>query len=179
MQNYNGPSLGIIHVRTRPGYRSKGLLQAGGRILNCALGRSGIGTKTGEGDGITPRGRFLLLAALIRTDKCPLRRGRIDYHTIRPEDGWCDATGDRNYNRPVDLPYAASHEKLWRDDHLYDVALVMDFNVSQRMSVGGSAIFFHLAREGYSATEGCVAISRRDMLWLLPRIGPDTVMLVE
>lgn len=179
MQNYYGPSLGIIRVASRPGNRSLGLLQAAGRVIPCALGRSGIGIKRGEGDGITPRGRFLLLAAMIRMDKCPLRRGRVEYQQIAPDDGWCDAPQDRNYNRPVHLPYAASHEKLWRDDHLYDVAMVMDHNVTRHMSVGGSAIFFHLASDDYRATEGCVAIARRDMLWLLPQIGPQTVMVIE
>lgn len=73
----------------------------------------------------------------------------------------------------------ASHEKLKRDDHLYDMVVVMDHNVTRHLSVGGSAIFFHLAYDDYRPTEGCVAISRRDMEWLLPRIGPQTIMIVE
>ena len=127
---------------------------------------------------MTPRGRFRLLGAMIRKDRIAIREAKIDLTSIEEDDGWCDAPGDRNYNRPVTLPYAASHEKLARDDHLYDIALVMDFNVSKRMTVGGSAIFFHLARDGYSPTEGCVAVSRRDMEWLLPRIGPNTMMVI-
>lgn len=178
MQNYYGPALTYLRVTTRPGHISLGLLHAGGRTMNCALGRSGIGIKRGEGDGITPTGSFHLLGAMIRKDKIPLRSAALNLQSIEPNDGWCDAPGDRNYNRPIPLPYAASHEQLWRTDDLYDIALVMDFNVSRRMTVGGSAIFFHLARPDYSPTEGCVAISRRDMLWLLPRIGPRTRMRV-
>ena len=147
-------------------------------MFECALGRSGIGIKSGEGDGTTPRGRFRLLGAMIRRDRIAFREAKIDLTSIEKDDGWCDAPGDRNYNRRVALPYAASHEELSRDDHLYDIALVMDFNVSRRMTVGGSAIFFHLARDGYSPTEGCVAVSRRDMEWLLPRIGPNTLLVV-
>ena len=164
----------------RPGNATQGLLHAGNRTLRCALGRSGIGIKRGEGDGVTPLGRFRLLGAMIRAERISVRSAAIDLTQILPTDGWCDAPGDRNYNRPVGLPYPASHEKLSRDDHLYDVAIVMDYNITRRLTAkgGGSAIFFHLARDNYSPTEGCVAISRRDMLWLLPRIGPETEMVI-
>ena len=129
---------------------------------------------------MTPRGSFRLLGAMIRADRIGLRSSDIELTQILPSDGWCDAPGDRNYNRPVSLPYPASHEELSRQDHLYDVAIVMDYNVTQRLTAkgGGSAIFFHLAREGYTPTEGCVAVSRRDMLWLLPRLGPETEMVI-
>lgn len=179
MQNYYGSALRFLLVTTRPGHRNQGLIRAGGRVLKCALGRSGIGIKRGEGDGITPMGRFPLLSAMIRPDRVPLRFSNLDLIGITEGDGWCDAIGDRNYNCRVGLPYPASHEKLSRDDHLYDIAIVMDINVSRRLTVGGSAIFFHLARDAYSPTEGCIAISRRDMLWLLPRISTDTLMIIE
>lgn len=104
---------------------------------------------------------------------------RLNWTRIGPEDGWCDQTGHRRYNRSVDLPFKASHETLKRDDHLYDIVIVMDHNITRHLSVGGSAIFFHLAHDDYRATEGCVAISLRDMQRLLPRIGPQTVMIVE
>lgn len=129
---------------------------------------------------MTPRGSFRLLGAMIRAERIGLRCADIELTQILPSDGWCDAPGDRNYNRPISLPYPASHEELSRQDHLYDVAIVMDYNVTQRLTAkgGGSAIFFHLAREGYTPTEGCVAVSLRDMLWLLPRLGPETEMVI-
>ncbi|MEP1206975.1 MAG: L,D-transpeptidase family protein [Rhizobiaceae bacterium] len=180
MQNYYGPALRYLRVMPRPGMPTQGLLRAGNRTLRCALGRSGIGIKRGEGDGVTPRGCFRLLGVMVRAERVPVRHAAIDLCGISETDGWCDQPGDRNYNRPVNLPYPASHEKLARDDHLYDVALVMDYNVTRRLTAkgSGSAIFFHLARPDYTPTEGCVAISRRDMLWLLPRIGPQTEMVV-
>ena len=179
MQKYYGKLLENLLVRKRPGFQTQGLLHAGGRVIYCALGRSGIGIKRGEGDGITPRGWFGLLNAMVRYDRLAIHDCNLDLSSIGIDDGWCDADGDRNYNRFVELPYAASHEKLMRDDHLYDVAIVMDYNVTRHMSTGGSAIFFHLAHDDYRPTEGCVAISKRDMEWLLPRIGPETVMVVE
>jgi len=179
VQKFYAEPLNYLHVRKQPGSLTRGLLQAGNRTLTCALGRSGIGIKSGEGDGVTPRGEFDILYAMVRPDRTRLRPLQFDVHEITKTDGWCDAAGERNYNRPVQLPYPHSHERLSRDDHLYDVVLVMDYNISQRMSVGGSAIFFHLAHDDYRPTEGCVALSARDMTWLMPRISPATRMIIE
>ncbi len=171
--------LNLLRVRKNPGSKTEGLLVAESRAIRCALGRSGIGIKRGEGDGITPLGAHRLIEAYIRTDSVPIRASHFPLSEINEQDGWCDAVGDANYNRHVNLPYPASYERMKRDDHLYDVVVVMDHNITRRMSVGGSAIFFHLAHDDYRSTEGCVAISRKDMLWLLPQIGPETVMMVE
>ena len=171
--------LNLLHVRKSPGAKTEGLLIADGRVLRCALGRSGIGIKRGEGDGITPLGTHRLVETYIRPDRISLRASHFPMSEINEQDGWCDAIGDANYNRHVKLPYPASHECMKREDHLYDIVVVMDHNITRRMSVGGSAIFFHLAHDDYRPTEGCVAISRKDMLWLLPQIGPDTVMVVS
>lgn len=95
---------------------------------------------------------------------------------ISPDDGWCDAPGDRNYNRAVKLPYGASHENMYRSDNLYDYCLLLDQNYSRRARGRGSAIFFHLATADLGPTEGCVAIRPNDMRWLLPKIGTHTVL---
>ncbi len=178
MQNYYGSVVKFLTVTTWPGHKDQGLLRVGNRTLRCALGRSGIGIKRGEGDGITPRGRFHLLSVMVRPERVSLRNAGIGLLSIAPGDGWCDAPGDRNYNQPVRLPYPASCENLARDDHLYDIAVIMDINITRRMTIGGSAIFFHLAHDDYRPTEGCIAISRHDMLWLLPLIGPQTMMVI-
>lgn len=91
---------------------------------------------------------------------------------------WCDAPDDANYNRPVSAPFKPSHEEMRRQDGLYDICLVMDWNMSSRRRNLGSAIFFHCARPGYPPTQGCVAIDLCDMRRLLPLIGPGTVVRV-
>ncbi|MGI9357024.1 MAG: L,D-transpeptidase family protein [Rhizobiaceae bacterium] len=171
--------MGLLRVRKAPGVKTRGLLIVNGRTVRCALGRSGIGICKREGDGKTPRGRFALLSAMLRSDKVSLRNLRFQWKSITGTDGWCDAVRHPRYNQAIDLPFAASHEKLKRNDHLYDMVVVIDHNVTQHLGVGGSAIFFHLTNNGYHPTEGCIAISRRDMEWLLPRIGPQTIMIVE
>jgi L,D-peptidoglycan transpeptidase YkuD (ErfK/YbiS/YcfS/YnhG family) len=99
---------------------------------------------------------------------------RLPWRFTRPADGWCDDPFDRNYNRPVRLPYPASAEAVWRDDELYDLLVVLGYNDSPRRREAGSAIFFHLADPGGRPTRGCIAVSRRDMMKVLALCGPKT-----
>ncbi|TXN62456.1 L,D-transpeptidase family protein, partial [Methylobacterium sp. WL18] len=93
----------------------------------------------------------------------------------RPGDGWCDDRRDRRYNRPIRLPApGVSAEAMWRDDGLYDVVIDLDYNRAPIRKGRGSAIFLHIARDGYRPTEGCVALARADLLRLLGRLGPRT-----
>ena len=97
---------------------------------------------------------------------------------IRPDDGWCDAPYHPRYNRPVGLPFAASHERLWRDDPLYDLVVVLDFNIRPRRQGAGSAIFMHVAKPDFAPTAGCIALQQADLERLLARCGPGTRLLI-
>lgn len=171
-------AIGLICVRRAPGKASQGLLSAGGRVLRCALGRGGISAHKREGDGATPLAAMRVLAAYVRPDAAMPRRAGIPLATTRRDDGWCDATRDARYNRPVRLPFGPSHERLWRDDRLYDAVVVLDWNIRPRARNRGSAIFLHIARAGFRPTEGCVAVEPAAMRWLLPRLSRRTVLKV-
>jgi len=115
-------------------------------------------------------------AVLYRPDHVRRPRTALPVRAIRPRDGWCDAPADRNYNRPVSLPYPASAERLWRADALYDVVVVLDCNDRPRVRGRGSAIFMHVAKPGYAPTEGCIALARAHLLRLLERVGPRSAV---
>lgn len=166
-------------MRRRPGHPSKGLMNIGGTVFPCALGRGGIVTNKREGDGGTPRARMRILGGYHRRDHFPAGATRLALKPITLTLGWCEVPDDRNYNRPVKMPYAASHETMRRDDRLYDVCLVLDWNIRPRRRGCGSAIFFHLAREGFTPTQGCVAVTAKVMARLLPRLSTRTVLTVE
>ena len=102
---------------------------------------------------------------------CFARRTALPVRAIRRRDGWCDAPADRNYNRPVRLPYPASAERLWREDALYDLVVVLDYNERPRVRGRGSAIFMHVAKPGYAPTEGCIALARPHLVRLLERLS--------
>ncbi len=143
----------------------------------CALGRSGRTARKREGDGATPLGRFRIVAVRYRPERGRPRTG-LPVRPIGIGDGWCDAPADRNYNRAVRLPYPASHERLWRDDCLYDIVLVLDHNTRPRIRGAGSAIFMHIARAGLAPTEGCVALPRRLLERLIARLRSGACVVV-
>ncbi|NIX75507.1 L,D-transpeptidase family protein [Microvirga terricola] len=164
----------LIRVFRSPLDHRQGRLQAGNLVIPCALGRSGTSHAKREGDGASPVGRFSLLQAFYRADRGPRPRSGLRLRPIRHSDGWSDDPKDRRYNRLVPLPCATSHEKMWRDDHLYDIVIDIGWNRGPIRRGRGSAIFLHLARPGFTPTEGCVAVDPRMIRRLLERIGPNT-----
>ncbi len=147
-------------------------------VIPCVLGRNGLTYRKREGDGCTPFGRFELLAFFIRRDRVQRPRTRISIAPTRPADGWCDEQGHRRYNRPVSLPFTGRSEELWREDQLYDLVGVLDYNYSRRVQGRGSAIFFHVMAKGGQATEGCVAIKLEDFRRLLPQLAAHTTLII-
>lgn len=150
----------------------------GGRQLRCAVGRGGIAPAKREGDGVTPVGRWPLRRVLYRADRLAEPQTQLACAAIRPDDGWCDDPADPAYNRPVRLPYAASHERMTREDGLYDVVVVLGHNDDPVVPGAGSAIFLHVARDDFGPTEGCVALALPDLLALLREAGPDSAVEV-
>jgi L,D-peptidoglycan transpeptidase YkuD (ErfK/YbiS/YcfS/YnhG family) len=138
----------------------------------CVLGPAGIASKAREGDGITPRGAFELREVFYRADRINSLTTTLPLWKLEPNDGWCDASDDPNYNRLVKLPYPASAENLWRDDHVYDIIAVIGFNDQPVYAGKGSAIFLHLARPDFSPTAGCVALAERDLREALEQFQP-------
>ncbi|TXM70973.1 L,D-transpeptidase family protein [Methylobacterium sp. WL120] len=172
-------TLATLKVHPRVGDRRKGLLQAGAAIIPCALGAGGIVQVKREGDGGSPRGRFRLRGGSYRPDNLARPVTALPLRRTAPGDGWCDDVRDRRYNRPIALPApGVSAERMWRDDGLYDVVIDLDHNRGPIRPGRGSAIFLHVARPGYTPTEGCVALKRADLLRLLRRLGPRTRIVI-
>ncbi len=147
-------------------------LDWGAGLRRCAIGPGGIALKGGEGDGITPRGAWPVREVFYRADRIARPDTTLPLRAIEKDDGWCDAPGDANYNRLVKLPYPASAETMWREDHLYDLVLVLGYNDDPVVAGKGSAIFLHLARPDFSATHGCVALAYADALAAIAQLQP-------
>ena len=151
----------------------------GTQVWRCAVGASGITEDKAEGDGATPVGRFPLRRVLYRPDRVAAPETTLTTAPIDRDDGWCDDPGDTAYNRAVRLPYPASHERMWRDDHLYDVVVILGHNDDPPQAGLGSAIFLHVARPDYGPTEGCVALALPDLLEVLRAADDATHVCVE
>lgn len=146
--------------------------------FKCALGKSGLITAAdkSEGDGATPIGVWPLKRVFYRDDRVSPPTTDLPVTPIKTTDGWCDAPDDPNYNRLVQLPYPASHEQLWRDDHVYDVIVELGHNDTPPIPGLGSAIFMHVAKPDYTPTEGCVALALDHLLTVLETADQDTVL---
>lgn len=169
----------ILHVFANAGDRRRGVLRVGTLSLPCALGRSGPVVRKREGDGSTPRAKLRPIAVYYRPDQWPFRATSLPHRPISPRDGWCDDQTSPRYNRRIVLPSLVSHEKLWREDRVYDVVIETSWNHRPAIRGRGSAIFIHLARPGFKPTEGCIALDRKGMKLLLPRLGPLTRLIVH
>ena len=158
-----------------------GFLDMGAGRVRCALGKGGVkpAADKREGDGASPAGVWPIRRVLYRPDKGGAPTTALSVAPIAPDDGWSDAPEDLAYNQPVKLPRAASAERMWRDDGLYDLVVVLGHNDDPPVAGMGSCIFLHLARPDYAPTEGCVAVTREDMAALLAAAQPGDAVEIR
>jgi L,D-peptidoglycan transpeptidase YkuD (ErfK/YbiS/YcfS/YnhG family) len=153
-------------------------LQTSRGLFRCAIGRSDVRLDKREGDGATPVGEFALRRVLYRPDRLEAPASRLQTLALSPDDGWCDDPAHPLYNHPVKRPFPASHEELWRPDHVYDVIVILGHNDDPPRPGLGSAIFWHVATPDYTPTAGCIALALPDLLLALTDCGPGNRLVV-
>lgn len=156
-------------------------LEVGGISYACTIGRGGIAA-TGEkreGDLKTPTGSFPLRRCYYRADRMETPDTELELIALTPDCGWCDDPAHPMYNQFVKLPFEGRHEKLWREDHVYDFIIPLGYNDGPIVPGAGSAIFLHLMREDGVGTEGCVALKKADLLALLPHLHAETTLRID
>ena len=168
----------IVRPSRVSGSPSAARIHIGPLTLRAAIGKGGLSHRKREGDGKTPIGTFQLRGGYYRGDRMLRLCCTPGLKLLRSNMGWCDQAGTGLYNRWIEAGHRFSHERMWRDDHVYDVVFPTSHNESPRIQGAGSAIFFHLARPDYAGTEGCVAISAADMRRLLPRLGRQVELVI-
>jgi L,D-peptidoglycan transpeptidase YkuD (ErfK/YbiS/YcfS/YnhG family) len=168
----------VLTVQADSGDSSLGWAILGPKRWRCVVGAGGVREDKVEGDAATPAGEFPLRRIYFRNDRLVLPKVRLPARPIGEHDGWCDDPHSPAYNRLVRIPNDSSHEKMWREDGLYDLLVVVGYNDDPPEGEWGSAIFLHIAREDMSPTRGCVAFARADLLELAPLLGPETRLRV-
>jgi len=145
----------------------------------CALGKGGVNKKIKEGDNITPKGVFKITKIYYRADKMKIIKTNIKKIKITKNMGWCDDPLSRFYNRQIKLPSKFSHEKLHRNDDLYDLIAVINYNTNPIIKNKGSAIFIHVAKNSYRKTRGCIALKKKDLINILTKIKKNTKIKIN
>ena len=145
----------------------------------CALGKAGVNKKIKEGDGITPKGIFKITKIYYRVDKIKSVKTNVKKIKITKNMGWCDDPNSRFYNRQVKLPSKFSHEKLYRNDDLYDLIAVLNYNTNPIIKNKGSAVFLHIAKNSYKKTEGCIALKKEHLINILMKIKKNTKIKIN
>lgn len=149
-------------------------LEFAGKNYRCAVGKNGFSPSKKEGDLCTPIGEFALRQVYYRADKIAQPITALPIHATLQSDGWCDDADSELYNQHITLPFSARHEKLWRDDDVYDIVVVLGYNDAPVVAGAGSAIFMHIAKPNFDGTKGCIALSLPDLLEVLALANSTT-----
>ena len=158
---------------------NKKYLTYGQYKVKCAVGKRGIGYKKKEGDLITPIGQYKIKFILYRKDRIKKIQSKIRSFIIKKNMGWCDDPKSRNYNKLIRLPFKYNYEKLYKKENVYDIILVLNFNMDPIIKNKGSAIFIHVAKKNYKKTEGCIALKKADLLKLIKELKYTTKVKIE
>ena len=147
--------------------------------FRCALGKAGIGKKKIEGDNITPKGSFDIVKIYYRKDRVKKISSKFKLIKITKKMGWCDDPNNKSYNQLINLPTNYTYEKLYRKDNVYDLLIVLNYNIKPTIKNKGSAIFIHVARQNYKKTAGCIALKKNHLKKLIKTIEKNTKVIIN
>lgn len=159
--------------------RKSGHLMYKNLKYRCAIGKAGIKKKQKEGDNITPKGTFKITRVYYRSDKVKNISTSIKKIKIKKNMGWCNDSKSPFYNREIKLPSKFSFEKLYRNDNLYDLLAVLNYNTEPAKKNKGSAIFIHIAKKRFKPTAGCIALQEKDLMNLMKVIKKNSKIKIS
>ena len=166
----------------------KYFLKVGNKFFRCQIGEGGtkIARKKIEGDKTTPIGKWFLWSIYYRPDKILrpklYKKNNLKINKITKNCGWCDDIRSNNYNNYVKIENFQSlnlnYEKLWREDEAYDLIIVTSYNFKPTIKNKGSAIFIHCSFSNNRNTAGCIALGKKDLVFLLKNLRRNTYVKI-
>lgn len=170
--------------------KSGGQWRQVGPSWNGRLGRNGLAWGRGihpnppgavlkkEGDLKAPAGVFHLGGAW-GYDRSIQKHPQLFYRQVTARDLWVEDPASPQYNRHIVLPHPPStdwerKQQMKLNDPPHALKLFIAHNAPpQVVPHGGSAIFFHIWRQGGTrATAGCTTMAEDKLRWLIARIDP-------
>ena len=166
----------------------KYFLKVGNKAFRCQIGTGGLknAAKKVEGDKTTPIGKWYLESLYYRPDRVLRPKFKkkkvLKTHQITKNCGWCDDIRSLHYNKRINIKnfplLKVNYEKLWREDNVYDILLELSHNKYPTIRNKGSAIFIHCSFLDKRDTNGCVALKRKDLLFLLNNLKDNIFIRV-
>ena len=163
-------------------------LKFGNRVFKCQIGTGGleIAAKKVEGDKKTPIGKWYLEKLYYRSDRVLRpkfkKKNILKINHITKNSGWCDDINSKYYNKFITLDNPRllnlNHEKLWRKDEAYDIIIVISHNLRPTIKKKGSAIFIHCSLSNKNSTNGCIALNKKDLVFLLKNLSHNTYIKI-
>jgi L,D-peptidoglycan transpeptidase YkuD (ErfK/YbiS/YcfS/YnhG family) len=147
--------------------------------FKCALGKAGVGKKRVEGDNITPKGTYKIIQIYCRKDRIKKISSKFKLIKINKNMGWCNDSRSKKYNQLINLPSKYTFERLFRKDNLYDLIIVLNYNINPIIKNKGSAIFIHIAKKKYKKTAGCIGLKKSDLLKLIKVVKKKTKVIIN
>ena len=167
----------------------KYFLKVGNRYFSCQIGKGGLksASKKVEGDKSTPIGRWYLQTIFYRSDRVLRpklkKKNVIKIKKITKYCGWCNDIRSHNYNKYIKINNSKSldngYERLWREDNVYDIIIEISHNIKPIINNKGSAIFIHCSFEDFRTTAGCVALKKRDLMFLIKNIKSEACIKIK
>ena len=146
--------------------------------FKCSIGKNGLKKNKLEGDNCTPVGTFSLGPVYYRNDRVDKPNTKLKTIRINKQKGWCDDPNNINYNKEIKLNKKTKAEKLYRNDKIYDIIIVIKYNTRRIIKNKGSAIFIHVTNN-YRPTKGCIALSLNDIEILLKIIKKNSKIKIS
>ena len=168
---------------------NKYFLKAYNKVFRCQIGSGGFENvaKKVEGDKTTPIGKWCLEKIYYRSDRVLRPRSKkkniLKINRITKYCGWCDDIRSKYYNKYLNINNLQSSkigfEKLWREDKAYDVVIQISHNNNPTIKNKGSAIFIHCSFEDFRSTAGCIALKKRDLIFLIKNIKSNMYIRIK
>jgi len=150
----------------------------GKKKIRCLVGKNGIGKKNREGDNKTPKGIFRVKKIYYRKDKFLNIKSGIPIFKLKKNDKWCIDSKSRRYNSFFTKNINCGYESLFRNDGVYDLIVVLDYNLDKVKKFKGSAIFLHCIGEK-KFTEGCISIEKDSLKKIIQRLSPLSKIIIS
>ena len=149
--------------------------------LPAVIGKQGVTLMKREGDHKTPFGLYALslVYGYHSSDRVATW---MPYRQINREDKFIDDVNHQHYNQWISgITDADSYEIMLREDGLYELGVIIDYNMHPIIPGLGSAIFLHVWRNESTGTEGCVATSVENLRLLVSildaKLNPHVLIL--